>query len=98
MESAVRVITRQNMIVKLENSTLKTAATYTDFVFRFMIRRVLDVIPDTQRLTLTPYVAEGFNIGLDSLALSFLVLIGYLIPCAVLAYYLLEWREIAGPM
>jgi ABC-type transport system involved in multi-copper enzyme maturation permease subunit len=97
-ESLLRTFTRQNLITKLDDSTVKTVVTYSDIVFRGIIRRVLDIIPDTQRLTLTPYVAEGFNIGFDSLVLSFLVLLGYLIPCFVLAYYLIEWREIAGPM
>jgi ABC-type transport system involved in multi-copper enzyme maturation permease subunit len=98
-ESFYRVGTRTNLVTNLDNSTLATAAKIGDVAFyRPVIRRVFDVIPDTQRLTLTPYVAEGFNISLDQMGLLLLVLLGYLFPCAVLAYYLIEWREIAGPM
>jgi hypothetical protein len=41
-------------------------------------------------------VAEGFNIGADQLFINFLYLAAYVVPLAVLGYYLLEWREVAS--
>ena len=39
------------------------------------------------------YVADGFNIPLTQLVLSFIILLGYLLPWGVLAYFLIKWRE-----
>jgi hypothetical protein len=96
VESLIRVVTRQNMITPLEETAVKNVIAPTDFMFRFLIRRVLDVVPDTQRLIFRPYVAEGFDIGWDQLFMAFLLTTGYLLPWAVLAFYLIRWREIAG--
>lgn len=96
LESAYRVIGRQNTQVKLEESTAKNIIEYSDIAFRWVMRRVQDIVPDTQRMTLTPYVAEGFDVGSDQLFLSFLLLIGYLLPWGVLAFYLINWREVAS--
>jgi hypothetical protein len=48
---------------------------------------------------LTSYVAEGFNIPWgDVLFLdTFLPLVGYLLPWAILAFYLMKFREVANP-
>jgi hypothetical protein len=44
------------------------------------------------------YVANGFDIPLYVLLVdNGLVLLGYLAPWAVLAYYLMKYREIANP-
>jgi hypothetical protein len=46
--------------------------------------------------TFTDYVSEGVALPAGTMAMSFLVLLGYLLPWAVLAYYLLKWREVAS--
>ena len=57
---------------------------------------LLDVIPDVDRLNWSSYVAQGFNIDSADLVLSTLLVIGYLLPWAVLAHYLMKSREIAS--
>jgi hypothetical protein len=70
----------------------------SDNTFRFVVGRVLDAIPDMDRYSkFTDYVAEGFNISLGQMGLVFLMLMGYLLPWGVLAFYLIHWREIANP-
>ena len=51
--------------------------------------------PDVDRFGMFNYVGEGFDISGTQLLISFLLLVGYLLPWAVLAYYLIKWREIA---
>jgi hypothetical protein len=68
----------------------------SDESFRWVVRRILDVIPEIDRFDLTNYVAEGFNIGGTQLLMSFLLLLVYMLPWAVLAYYLIKWREVAS--
>jgi ABC-type transport system involved in multi-copper enzyme maturation permease subunit len=97
MEALVRLANRQVALVPLEESTAATLATTTDIGFRWLIRRVLDLIPDVDRYDLTDYVSEGFNIPIAQLLLDFGTLSLYLLPWVILAYYLLKWREIAAP-
>jgi hypothetical protein len=54
------------------------------------------IIPDVDQFDFTDHVAEGFNIGSQQMGISLLLLIGYLVPCALLAYYLLKSREVAA--
>ena len=60
------------------------------------MRRLLNVIPDVDRFNWSNYVADGFNIDGSDMLLSFLLLVGYLAPWAVAAYYLMKSREIAS--
>jgi hypothetical protein len=69
----------------------------SDDAFRWGIKRILNLIPDVQRFATIDYVSEGFNIPPSQMFLDFLLLAGYLLPWALLAYYLLRLREIAGP-
>ena len=67
-----------------------------DPAFRWTMGRVFDLIPDVDRFDLTLFVAEGFDVSLGQLVVTLLMLIGYLLPWAVLAFYLLKWREVAS--
>ena len=95
-ESVYRLATRTVMAMPLDKTgTVKVAET-TDKVFQWVISRVLNVLPDVDRFDLTGYVSEGFNIPADQLLMNFVMLLKYLLPWAVLAYYLLKWREVAS--
>jgi ABC-type transport system involved in multi-copper enzyme maturation permease subunit len=97
MEALFRLANRQVALVPLDEGTAATIATTSDVIFRWFIRRVLDLIPDVDRYDLTTYVGEGFNIPMTHLLLDVGVLGLYLLPWFIVAYYLLKWREIAGP-
>jgi ABC-type transport system involved in multi-copper enzyme maturation permease subunit len=97
MEALVRLANRQVSLVALDEGAAATFATSTDVVFRWFIRRVVDLIPDVDRYDLTAYVGEGFNIPFTQLLLDGGALALYLLPWLIVAYYLLKWREIAGP-
>ena len=71
MEALVRLANRQVALMPLEESTTATVATTSDVVFRWFIRRVIDVLPDVDRYRLTAYVSEGFNIPLTQLFIDF---------------------------
>jgi len=60
-----------------------------------VMRRILNVIPDIERFNWTSYVAEGFNINGEFLTMNLLFMVAYLLPWAVLSYYLMRSREIA---
>jgi hypothetical protein len=96
-EALFRLVRRENMAAPLEETTTVRVATGSDSVFRWFIKIVLEVIPDVDRFDLTSYVAEGFNIPADQLLGNLIYLALYLLPWAILAYYLLKWREVAAP-
>lgn len=96
VESLVRLVNKEVMTKPLEDSAAKSLAEGGDFGFKFLFRVLLDVIPDVDRFDWTEYVAEGFNISGGQLLVSIIVLLGYLGPCALIAYYLMKSREIAA--
>jgi ABC-type transport system involved in multi-copper enzyme maturation permease subunit len=98
-EAGLRMLRRQNVAVQMERSPTLDVLQGLDDVYRWYLRQVLSVIPDVKRFSLTNYVASGFDIswGQVLFADALLPLLGYLIPCGVLAYYLMNSREIANP-
>jgi hypothetical protein len=100
LESIHRLVTRQGVAVKLEESPGVSFLLGFDEAWRWWLRFVMNVIPDITRFDLTRFVANGFNIAfLDVFVVDQLLpILAYLIPWAILAYYLMESREIANPM
>lgn len=98
-ESLIRITNRMPIAAKLDESPSKTLVGFTDDIFSWWIGRVLNMIPDISRHDLHPYVANGFDISwLDLLFLdNALPLVGYLLPWAIVGYYLMKYREIGDP-
>jgi hypothetical protein len=99
LESMMRLVGRpggESTAMPLPEGTTTTVSTGLDSFFSWMLRRVLDVIPDVDRYSFTDFVAEGVAISGGQLGWTLLLLIAYVLPWAVLAYYLLRWREVAS--
>jgi len=97
MEAALRLATRENIATPMDNTPGRNLAVTTDIAYRWILRQFLDILPDIDRLDWTEYVAEGFNISTTgTLLLNTLVVAAYLLPWAILAYYLIKSREIAA--
>jgi hypothetical protein len=71
-----------------------------DTFYRWCLSFFLNIVPDVTRYDLHPYVANGFDISWSQVLLldNLVPLLGYLFPWAVLAFYLMKYREIANPM
>lgn len=97
LESLVRLMNKSSLTVNLQESPGVRLALSTDKIYSWVMRRLLNMIPDTDRLDWSNYVSEGFRIGpTDLLPINALMVVAYLIPCFVLGYYLIKWREIAS--
>ncbi|HEX5271258.1 MAG TPA: ABC transporter permease [Gemmataceae bacterium] len=100
LESMMRLVKRPGGEVpagQLDTTATVQVATGLDAIFSWTLRRVLNLIPDLSNYTFTDYVAEGMSISVrHQIGGSSLLLLGYLLPWAVLAYYLLKWREVAS--
>jgi hypothetical protein len=95
LEAAYRIMTRYNLTAQLDDVTQKRL-NFGDEGFRWLIRRVQEVLPNVEHYYLTSSVKEGFNIPASQLWYGLLVLVGYLLPWAVLAFFLMKWREVAS--
>jgi hypothetical protein len=96
LESMVRLANRYNQVTALDNSATTQLAQGSDVAYRWILRVFTAAVPDVDRFDWTRYVAEGFNIGtLDVALLNTVLVAGYLLPWAILGYYLIKIREIA---
>jgi hypothetical protein len=82
----------------LDETTPFKFVSYSDDVYRWIVRLFMNVLPDVDRFELSNNVAEGFSITGDRLGATTLLLVCYVLVCAVAAYYLMKWREIASNM
>jgi hypothetical protein len=99
LDSLVRLATGKQHSAPLDQSPTTNLIKAVDDVYRSFMSGFMNVIPDVDRFDLHQYVANGFDISwMPVLLLDNLVpLLAYLIPCAVLAYYLMKFREVANP-
>jgi hypothetical protein len=95
-ESLVRLAQNQNITTPLQESASKSFAMTFDAGFQFVLRVVMYILPDVDQLSWSHYVASGFAVPWADLVINTLVLAGYLLPWAVLAYYLMKSREVAA--
>jgi ABC-type transport system involved in multi-copper enzyme maturation permease subunit len=99
VESAMRLLKRpggEPIAGQLEESASTQVATGLDTAFSWSLSLIKNVIPDVARYNFTDFVAEGVAISGGQMIMTLLLLAGYVLPCAVLAYYLLKWREVAS--
>jgi ABC-type transport system involved in multi-copper enzyme maturation permease subunit len=98
-QAAWRVFNRAPSAAPMDQSPATTIGMGLDSAYRWLFRFISKVFPDVQRFNLTEYVSSGFNISWTQVLLmdNLLPLVGYLLPWAILAYYLMESREVANP-
>ncbi|HJZ53667.1 MAG TPA: ABC transporter permease, partial [Gemmataceae bacterium] len=94
-ESAFRLVRTEQPTAQLPTSGTGVLQLF-DKGWAWVVRRIQNVIPDVESFTWTNFVSEGFNINAEYLILNLLVTVGYLLPWAILAYYLMKSREIAN--
>jgi ABC-type transport system involved in multi-copper enzyme maturation permease subunit len=99
IEATMRLLKRpggEALAMPLDESASAQVATGIDSAFSWSLRRALGVIPDVAQYSFTDFVAEGVAISGSQMGWALWELVRYLLPWAVLAYYLLRWREVAG--
>lgn len=94
-ESLVRLLGRQTLNAPLEETTTTKVVSGGDVAFRLGLKPVLYVIPDPSLYDFKELVGSGFDVPMWQLGLMFVYLLGYLLPWAVLAFYIIRVREIA---
>jgi hypothetical protein len=100
MEAVYRLGANRPIGAPITESPAHSLIKGVDAFFSWWVGRFLALVPDVNRYDLHQYVANGFDIGWSNVLIidNLLPLAGYLLPWAVLAYYLMKYREIANPM
>lgn len=99
MDSLVRLVTRRQAANPLDASPTTSLINAVDDIYRVFMKAFLNIIPDVDRYDLHLYVANGFDISWMPVLLldNLLPLLAYLVPCGVLGFYLMKFREVANP-
>jgi hypothetical protein len=100
LEAIYRLANRQVTAMPLDrqSSPLLDVLFRGDALYRGWLRLIMQLIPDVSQYYPKDYVANGFDIGGSLLVLNFVLPVAaYLVPWAILAYYLIKSREIANP-
>ncbi len=99
IRSAMRLGARpggESPAAELPDTAATRVAGVFDQVFNWCLARFMNLIPSVTRLSFTDWVAEGVAISGAQMLAATVLLIGYILPWVVLAYYLLRWREVAS--
>jgi ABC-type transport system involved in multi-copper enzyme maturation permease subunit len=96
LEASLRMVRSETPTMPLEPTGAMKAIDVGDDVFAWFFRRVFNVLPDVDAFSWTDFLAEGYNVNFEYLIVNLLILIGYLLPWGVLAYYLIRNREVAA--
>lgn len=99
LEAGTRLFHRLAIAAPLDETPATAVVKQIDEVYRWWLRRFVNIIPDISRFDLQNYVASGFDIPWSEVLLlgNLLPLLGYLLPWALAAYYMMKYREVANP-
>lgn len=95
-ESLTRLLSASTPTAQLEQTATKTTIDIGDRFYAWVFRRYENIVPNIDAFTWTNYLKEGFNINAEYLAVNAIILFGYLLPWALLSYYLIRNREVAA--
>ncbi|MEZ6069970.1 MAG: hypothetical protein R3C10_06755 [Pirellulales bacterium] len=94
LESFIRIVNQDNLIVELEAGPMKYLALTVDTIMRPVIFAVSAVLPDFTSLNLISYVADGYNVPDGTLLIETLTALSYMLPLIVAGYFFLKLREV----
>jgi hypothetical protein len=95
VESFYRVLTRAPMTTPLEESATSTLMQTLDRGIEEVLWLLSKIVPDLGAIDDVDYVANGFNIPFNNLAIQFVMVLGFVVPLALMGHYILKGRETA---
>jgi hypothetical protein len=95
VESLLRILSQQNLLVPLEPGLTTDVTKMADQVAEFFLKVMSAVLPPFADFNCADYVAYGFDISPGLVAIRALTALGFLLPLFVAGYLLLRNREVA---
>jgi hypothetical protein len=96
LQSISQLMKAEQPTTQLGDKAGDQAIASVDRKWAWIIRHVQFLFPDLESFDWSDFVAEGYNINAEYLVVNLLVAFGYLLPWAILAYYLMKTREVAA--
>lgn len=95
IEASVRLIRQMNLVQPLEKGSTTDLIQYADKGLQRVWRAVANMVPDFGGFLRDDYLANGFLIPGDHLAILAMKTLGYLLPVLFIGYFVLKNREVA---
>jgi hypothetical protein len=96
LESLTKLARGEVAMTPLDKTPFISILLGADEIFRWVVRRVFNVLPDVNRFIWSDYLSEGFSLRPEVVIMNFLFLVGYLLPWFLIGYYAIKTREIAA--
>ncbi len=95
LESAYRMATQMNVQSPLPEGPARNVIQFLDNRFYDALVALQYIVPNFTYFNMTPYVANGFDVPLNSSLLpAIATTLGFLLPCLLLGYFSLQLREL----
>lgn len=96
LESTIKMLTQQTVTTDLDIGFATDIVHGIDIVLMQVMRAITAALPDFQRFDWREYVANGFDVGGNMVAINFTMMLGFAVVLTVLSYFLLKTREMAA--
>ncbi len=95
LESIYRLVTHLNEQVPLPEGPQFRLVQGIDSIFNNCLWLVQHIVPDLRPFRMSPYVANGFDVPWSAaLAPSLAIVAAYVVPCLLIGYFALTYREL----
>ncbi|MFK7768509.1 MAG: ABC transporter permease [Mariniblastus sp.] len=95
IESFVRVVTQQNMVLDLDTGILTTAIEQIDLLLIGILNAITYLAPDFSALNFSDFLTYGYAINNDRIFVAVAITLAFCMGLTVLGYFALKTREIA---
>jgi hypothetical protein len=94
-EAAVRMLKQQNVVSDLDPGLGTTVVRMMDVPMEYFLRLMSSILPSFGDFSYSGFVAYGYNVDLNMLAVHLLTTLAFLVPLFVAGYFFLKTREVA---
>ena len=95
IESFIRVVTQQNMVLELDTGLSTTVIQNADKGIVWVLNSITYLAPDFSRLNFSQFLTYGYAIDDSRLAIALIITFAFVIGLYILGYFALKTREIA---
>lgn len=95
VESFIRILTQQNVVVEMEAGLRTTVAKSVDAVLLKCLYVTAHLLPEFGKYSAADYVSYGFNTPANWIAQQGLTALGFVVVLFIAGYFFLKTREVA---
>jgi hypothetical protein len=94
-EAVVRILKQQNVVTELDPGLGTTVVKMLDKPAELFLRLMSSILPSFGDFGYAGFVAYGYNVDLNMLAVHLVTTLSFLVPLFIAGYFFLKTREIA---